>query len=191
MRTAKLLAVAGLLGGFALGQTAPRCAKEHLAQQAKASEFVAIATVKKVFSPPGYWSGMFAAMQLVEYEPVESLKGKLDQSLIVASHYVVSNSVMADARRAQLSPNLFGPGHKVIIFLDRGPGQFWAEASRCKSLDNKACALVANDDEHRALSRAAKDEPQPGYTVKDENCGVLAADPDSVGTIKTVLNGGS
>jgi hypothetical protein len=191
MRITRVFVMTGLLGGFAAAQATSMCSKEHLAQEAKASEFVAIVSVKRVFSPPGYWSGMFAAMQLVEYEPVESLKGKLDQPTIVASHYVVSNSLTADAKHPQLSPDLFREGHKVIVFLDRGPGQFWTEASGCKAQDNKACALVANDEEHRKLATAARVEPKPGYSVKDENCGVLGADPDLVRTIKTRLSSGS
>jgi hypothetical protein len=185
-----MFAVASLLGGFAFAQATSRCSKERLAQEAKASDFVAIVSVKRVFSPPGYWSGMFAAMQLVEYVPIELLKGKLDQTSIVVSHYVVSNSSMADTKRPQLSPDLFRPGHRVIAFLDRGSGQFWIEASGCKSQANKTCVRVANDEEHQSLAEAAKNEPQPSYTVKDENCGVLSADPEQIRTIKTLLRVG-
>ncbi len=47
---------------------------------------------------------MFAAMQLVEYEPIESLKGKLEQPTIIASHYVVANSLIADAKLHNFLP---------------------------------------------------------------------------------------
>jgi len=134
-KTARLFVVVGLLGVVALAQVSSKCSKDHMAQGAKASEFVAIATVKKVFSPPGYWSGMFAAMQLVEYEPVESLKGKLDQSSIVVSHYVVANSLTADAKEPHLSPDLFRPGRKVVLFLNSGEGSPGKrrQAPRCRA----------------------------------------------------------
>ncbi len=77
-----------------------------------------------------------------------------------------------------------------MVFLDSGPGQFWTEASGCKSQDNKACTVVSNDAEHMNLARAAKSDPQPAYNVKDENCGVLAADSDGALMIKSVLNKG-
>jgi len=152
-----------VLGGFASAQQRSTCSGERVARETKASEFVVIASVKKVLSPPGYWSGLLAAMQLVEYSVVESLKGKLDQSPIVVSHCVVANSLTTDAKVPQLSPDLFKPGRTVIVFLDSGAGQFWRGTS----------------------------DPQPTYTVKDENCGVIAADSDLGRAVRAMLKRGN
>ena len=121
---------------------------------------------------------MFAAMQLVEYEPTNVLKGELKDTSVVASHYVVFNSPTADAREdhPQLSPVLFRPGRELIVLLNAGPGKFWPEASACTTRANEACAMVSNDEQHIELAKAAKSNPIPAFTVENESCGVLAVE---------------
>jgi hypothetical protein len=176
----KFLVVLLLLSGVVYGQKPARasCSEHDLAQKMRQSDFVIVAKVKQVFTPPGDWSGMLAAMQLVEYEPTEVLKGKLEKSSIVTSHYVVANSAIADRdeERPQLLPALFHPGREVIVLLNSGPGKFWPEASGCKTQTNKLCAMVSSDPQHVELARVSKTEPDPTYNVQDENCGVLSAD---------------
>lgn len=130
---------------------------------------------------------MFVAMQLVEYEPSEVLKGELKKGPIVASHYVVFNSATADKDVPQLSPELFKVGRELVVFLKRGPGKFWTEASSCKSRRNKLCAMVSEDQAHKELAEGAASEPVPGYTVENENCGVLPSEPQSVELLRKLL----
>jgi len=179
-RVGQLLAALLLLSGVVCGQKPARvsCSEHDLAKRMSQSDFVIVAKVKQVFTPPGYWSGMLAAMQLVEYEPTEVLKGKLEKTPLVASNYVVANSATADTdeERPQLLPALFHPGREVVVLLTSGPGKFWPEASGCKDRTNKLCAMVSNDKQHVELAKASKAEPDPTYNVQDENCGVLSAD---------------
>ena len=177
-RIGQFLAAVLLLSGVLYGQKTARasCSQYDLEQRIRQSDFVIVANVKQVFGPPGYWSGMLAAMQLVEYEPTKVLRGKLAKTSIVASHYVVANSATADERQAQLLPALFHPGREVIVLLNSGPGEFWPEASGCKVHTNKLCAMVSNDKQHVELAKAAKTEPDPTYNVQDENCGVLSGE---------------
>jgi hypothetical protein len=139
------------------------------------SKFIIIAKVKNIFSPPGYWSGMFAAMQLVEYVPIQILKGEVKETSIVASHYVVSSSASVDVREdhPQLSPALFQQGRQLIVLLNAGPGKSWQEASACTARSNELCAMVSKDEQHIELAKAAKSNPVPTFTVESENCGVL------------------
>lgn len=152
------------------------CSSEGFKKVSSASLYIVVATVDRVFSPPGYWSGTFAAMQVVQYKPVTYIKGHISKSSFVASHYVVSGSRTADIEKPQLSPELFKPGRKLVLFLSNGPGQFWQEASGCKTLANSLCAMVGDSDEHKALAKEAQTDPLPDYSVKDENCGVLAVE---------------
>ena len=169
-----------LMCGVAYGQNYPHmsCSSQRLKESMSTSKSIVLAKVKKVFSPPGYWSGMFAAMQLVEYEPTRVLKGELKQTSMVVSHYVVSNSATADTHedRPQLSPALFLPGREVIVLLNQGPGKFWEESSRCATRENELCSMVSKDERRVGLAQAAKANPDPTYTVENENCGVLPAD---------------
>jgi|KBSMisStandDraft_5_1062788.scaffolds.fasta_scaffold414153_2 hypothetical protein len=67
------------------------------------SQYIAVAIVDRVLSPPGYWSGMFAAMQLVQYKPISFIKGHVNGPSLIASHYVVSGSSIADLEKPQLA----------------------------------------------------------------------------------------
>jgi len=150
------------------------------------SDLIAVAKVKRVFDPPGYWSGTFAAMQAVEYEVVAVLKGKIKKPSLVASHSVVYNSVTADREKPQLAPDLFKPGQELILLLEKGPGKFWNESMACASLENQMCALIASDEKKEAAKRV-KSVPQPEYSAPNENCGVLVNNEENRKLIKYLL----
>jgi hypothetical protein len=95
----------------------PCCSNKQLELTAHNAEFVVIAKVVEVTPPPGFWSGQFAAIQIVRYEIKKSLKGTLKSGVISVGHYVVHNSCTAARSKPQLSPELFEKGNWLILFL--------------------------------------------------------------------------
>lgn len=86
------------------------------------AEVVVVAEVIKADPPPGFWSGQFASVQQVEYRVIEILKGKVNKERIRVGHYVVANSLTADKDHAQLSPELFKKGNRLVLLLSREKG---------------------------------------------------------------------
>lgn len=95
-----------------------RCDKQKWQQLGREVELVVLAEVVNVKPAPGFWSGHIAAIQRVEFKAVEVLKGRLSSPELEVEYYVVKNSPLADTEQPRLSPELFKPGNRLILFLE-------------------------------------------------------------------------
>jgi len=130
----------------------------------KRAEVVVVAEVIKTHPSPGFWSGQFASVQHVEYRVIEILKGEVHKERIDVGHYVVSNSLTADKDHAQLSPELFKNGNRLILLLSREKG------FGCK--------------------RDSIDAATETFCSPNENGGAMAAETERLEIIRRALNSG-
>ncbi len=106
---------------------------------------VVVAEVVEVGPAPGSWSGIAPAPQRVRYKVVEVLKGRFVEENIEVTHYVVHNSLTADTSTPQLSPKIFFPGNRLILFLG-GLGKSW-------TLSDENCGVLLANSENIAMVR--------------------------------------
>ncbi|HKQ92068.1 MAG TPA: hypothetical protein VJZ77_15345 [Blastocatellia bacterium] len=128
----------------------------------KGAEIVVVAEVIKAHPSPGFWSGYLASVQHVEYKVIEVLKGKVHNERIDVGHYVVSNSLTADKDHAQLSPELFKRGNRLVLLLSRKKG------FGCKRDSNDAATET--------------------FCSPNENGGAMAAETERSEIIRRALN---
>lgn len=132
-------------------------------------------------------------MQVVEYQPVKWLKGKVKAKTLLVSHYVVSGSLTA-GKEPELSPELFRAGNQLFLLFAKGPGQFWKEASGWRSGRNPFRELLREQDKNtphgtkrEELDRTFTSEPEPKFNSPSENCGVLPPTKDNREVIEELI----
>jgi hypothetical protein len=139
---------------------APDCDQTKLRQLAQRSDIILIARVIEVRHSPGYWSGLAPSIQQVRYEVDAVLKGNVTDKEIVVGHYVVKNSLTAEADSPELSRRLFAVGNQLVLFL---------KASQ-KAGDNTGSSGELE------------------YTSPNENCGALIADNETINEILGLIS---
>jgi hypothetical protein len=89
-------------------------------ENARIADAIVIGRVITVGPPPPAWSGMFAAWQRVDYQPLIWLKKPeqvdLPQS-ITAYHLVVSGAPTADPTAPRLRNSIFYRGAELVLFV--------------------------------------------------------------------------
>ena len=91
-----------------------------------AADHIVEATLLRLGDPPAFWSGRVAAHQTAYYQVVSSLKAPANGPLsgeIAVIHPVVSGSPTASADAPGLSPTLFVPGKRYVLFLKASDSQ--------------------------------------------------------------------
>ncbi len=88
---------------------------------------------------------MFAAMQVVEYQPVRWSKGRVKAKTLLVSHYVVYGSATAGTE-PELDSQFFKVGNQMFLLFDKGPGRFWKEASNWRSSRNPLRNVLREQD---------------------------------------------
>jgi hypothetical protein len=83
------------------------------------SEVILVVKIVEVKSPPSFWSGVMPAIQQVRYKVLRTIKGSTPHNEITVRHFVVRNSLTADRTSPRLSPRLFAPGSRLLLFLRR------------------------------------------------------------------------
>lgn len=128
---------------FLLSMTAqtpvPCCSDKQLRLLAQNADFVVIAEIVETKPTPGFWSGQFAAIQIVRYDIKESIKGGLSSGVIDAGHYLVHGSCSADRSKPQLSPELFRKGNRLVLFLSHEEkGGYLVRDENCGAIASSA-----------------------------------------------------
>jgi hypothetical protein len=152
-----------VLAIISLRPMAPTCDEQKMKQLAHSATTIVVAEILDVKPAIGFWSGYFVALQQVQSNVKEVLKGELTPREIEVGHYVVKNSRTADIDRPRLSPKLFVKGNQLVLFLI--PKQ-------------------------QKVSPSGTDVKSAGetYIVPDENCGALPANDETVKLIQQILS---
>jgi hypothetical protein len=153
-----VIALASGLSVLAHGGTTPVCGQKAMSTLVRQADVVAVVRVKSVGKPPGYWSGIVAAHQSVNYSLVSLLKGSLPVAEFSLEHLVVANGPTADSGYPQLSPKLFRPERQLLLFL---------HVRNVKLPDGKGQLLI---------------------DILPENCAVSAADSAKIARTRSLLN---
>jgi len=94
-------------------------AQPRLREQAAKADLIVIAEVVEVGESPGFWGGGYLLpKQSVTYRQVGVLKGSLSHSQFEVGFYITSVSSRVDKDRPMLSPEIFAPGKKHVLFLN-------------------------------------------------------------------------
>jgi hypothetical protein len=153
-----VIALTSGLSAVANGGTTPVCGQKAKSTLVRQADVVAVARVKSVGKPPGYWSGIVAAHQSVNYSLVRLLKGSLPVAEFSLEHLVVANDLTADSGYPQLSPKLFLPERQLLLFL---------HVRNVKLPDGKEQLLI---------------------DILPENCAVSVADSAKMARTRSMLN---
>ena len=94
---------------------------EHIQRNYSRAELVFTATLLSLEASPGVWSGTLAVYQKAHYRIVRVYKGSPGavDSEVVVQHLLVQGSPTADETQARLSPALFQPGKRLLLFAKR------------------------------------------------------------------------
>lgn len=94
-------------------------AQSKLREQAAKADLIVIAEVVEVGESPGFWGGGYLLpKQSVTYRQVGVLKGSLSHSQFEVGFYITSVSSRVDKDRPMLSPEIFAPGKRHVLFLN-------------------------------------------------------------------------
>jgi hypothetical protein len=91
--------------------------KERIKNNALSAQMIINAEISSIDASSGVWSGCGVSRQQVNYKVIGVLKGSYSQSNISVNHLLVNNSRHADNDLVCLSPTIFSPGNKLIIFI--------------------------------------------------------------------------
>jgi hypothetical protein len=86
-------------------------------QNLHAADVVFVGDVLDVGTRPPAWSGRAVARQTVRYRVDDWLKGYLDERHVAVDHLVVASSRHADGDAVGLTPTIFAPDKRLIVFV--------------------------------------------------------------------------
>jgi len=138
-----------------------RCEEIKLKSLSEKAEVIVVAKVERVGKPLKAWSGYFLVVQRVRYKIEENIKGKISFKQINVAHYIMKNSMTADAEKPQLSETVFKKGNEIILFLKQDSGTGYISAENLKKKEN-------------------------AYIALDANCGAIVADTEKIKILKDV-----
>lgn len=92
------------------------CSKQ-LSSLIDRSLIIVAARVTKVGAAPGFWSEVLPAIQDVQYDVLETYKGKIPRQQITVSYKVVKGSRLVEKHPPGLSRQYFAEGKELILFL--------------------------------------------------------------------------
>jgi hypothetical protein len=154
-----------LLGASAINAAA-REDRQEVKYLAYSARVVVMAEVLRVEPAPGHEDASGANVQDIRYKVVEVLKGETKATEFSVGFTIEFGVPFVELKESRLSPRLFAPGKRHVLFLKTDPATLALEKSR---LDGK---------------------PE-SYITPAEHYGLTAADADTIGHLKEFLSGNS
>lgn len=95
----------------------PSAKQSALRESAALADVIVVAEVAEVGEPPGFWSGYILADQFVTYRGIEVIKGDPGGDRFDVGFYIMSSLSLVDKDKPRLSPKIFAPGKRHVLFL--------------------------------------------------------------------------